>query len=55
MWTVQYETLRQQIDSDYEETVRSLLPGLYPRAQVCAGMADEHARRSGSRRPLSNR
>src|SRR6185369_6877654 len=28
MWAVQYETLRLQIDSDYEETVRSLLPGL---------------------------
>jgi hypothetical protein len=37
MWTVQYETLRQQIDSDYEETVRSLLPGLHPRAQVAPG------------------
>jgi len=37
MWTVQYETLRQQIDSDYEETVRSVLPGLHPRAQVAPG------------------
>jgi hypothetical protein len=37
MWTVQYETLRQQIDSDYEDTVRSLLPGLHPRAQVAPG------------------
>jgi hypothetical protein len=37
MWTGQYETLRQEIDSDYEETVRSLLPGLYPRAQVSPG------------------
>jgi len=37
MWTVQYETLLQQIDSDYEQTVRSLLPGLYPRAQVAPG------------------
>ena len=37
MWTVQYETLRQQIDSDYEEAVRSVLPGLHPRAQVAPG------------------
>jgi hypothetical protein len=37
MWTVQYETLLQQIDSDYEQTVRSLLPGLNPRAQVAPG------------------
>ena len=37
MWTGQYETLLQQIDSDYEQTVRSLLPGLYPRAQVAPG------------------
>ena len=37
MWTVQYETLLQQIDTDYEQTVRSLLPGLYPRAQVAPG------------------
>jgi hypothetical protein len=37
MWTGQYETLRQQIDDDYEETVRSLLPGLHPRAQVAPG------------------
>jgi hypothetical protein len=37
MWTGQYENLRQEIDSDYEETVRSLLPGLHPRAQVAPG------------------
>ena len=37
MWAVQLETLRQQIDYDYEETVRSLLPGLHPRAQVSPG------------------
>jgi hypothetical protein len=37
MWAVQYETLLQQIDTDYEQTVRSLLPGLYPRAQVAPG------------------
>jgi hypothetical protein len=37
MWAVQLETLRQQIDYDYEETVRSLLPGLHPRAQVAPG------------------
>jgi len=34
---VEYETLRLQIDSDYEETVRSLLPGLHPRAQIAPG------------------
>lgn len=37
MWTGEYETLRLQIDSDYEEAVRSLLPGLHPRAQVSPG------------------
>jgi hypothetical protein len=34
MWLVQYENLRLQIDSDYERTVRSLLPGLYPSATL---------------------
>jgi len=37
MWVGQYETLRQQIDSDYEQTVRSLLPGLYPSATLSPG------------------
>jgi len=37
MWVNQYETLRQQIDSDYEQTVRSLLPDLYPSATVAPG------------------
>jgi hypothetical protein len=37
MWVNQYETLRQQIDSDYEQTVRSILPGLYPSATVSPG------------------
>lgn len=37
MWVNQYETLRQQIDSDYEQTVRSILPGLYPPATVSPG------------------
>jgi hypothetical protein len=37
MWLVQYENLRLQIDSDYEQTVRSLLPGLYPSATLAPG------------------
>ena len=37
MWAVQLENLRQQIDYDYEQAVRSLLPGLHPRAQVAPG------------------
>jgi hypothetical protein len=37
MWAVHFETQRQQIDYDYEQTVRSLLPGLNPRAQVAPG------------------
>jgi hypothetical protein len=37
MWAGQYETLRQEIDSDYEQTVRSVLPGLHPRAQIAPG------------------
>jgi hypothetical protein len=37
MWTGQYETERERIDSDYEQTVRSVIPNLYPRAQVSPG------------------
>src|SRR5262245_15201701 len=37
MWVNQYETQRLQIDSDYEQTVRSLLPGLHPSATVSPG------------------
>jgi hypothetical protein len=37
MWAVHYETERERIASDYEETVRSVIPNLYPRAQVAPG------------------
>jgi len=37
MWLVQYENQRLQIDSDYDQTVRSLLPGLYPSATLAPG------------------
>lgn len=37
MWLVQYENQRQQIDNDYQQTVRSLLPGLHPPAQIAPG------------------
>jgi hypothetical protein len=37
MWLVQYENLRQQIDNDYQQTVRSLLPDLNPPAQIAPG------------------
>jgi hypothetical protein len=37
MWLGQYENLRLQIDSDYEQTVRSLLPGLHPSSTLAPG------------------
>ena len=36
MW-VPYEQQRLQIDSDYEQTVRSLLPGLHPSTTIAPG------------------
>ena len=37
MWLGQYENLRLQIDSDYEQAVRSLLPGLHPSSTLAPG------------------
>ena len=37
MWVNDYEILRMQIDSEYEQTVRSLLPSLYPSATLALG------------------
>jgi hypothetical protein len=37
-WTVQYETEYGHIQDQYEQVVRSVLPGLYPTVQVAPGL-----------------
>src|SRR5262249_2484115 len=37
MWLGQYENQRLQIDSDYEQAVRTLLPGLHPSSTLAPG------------------
>lgn len=36
-WAITYGNERERIQAEYEQTVRSILPGLYPSAQVAPG------------------